>query len=327
MADLINSLAKLADYKGLVLSAYPTEQVGVENGQVSFTSEAPSVTSQEIAADAVFLKDVKEVPGSNVVGDKVTYTATRVSSGGEDMQKIMDEIEKSGKQPLFSIHGFQGTPDVWMNLTELANEGTFQDSKYVLIPVVWPGANSFNYFQSRSDAEKAAEAFKNALLKINDIFPRKSLLAVSMGNWVLKYLADEKLTFDNVFMSAPDVEQNIFTTSEGANIVKMVENGPGGKVVVFFNRFDTVLILATRNLSPSWLPTIPSFNPFTFATRLLNGPPPRLGLNGPPASDISAKVESVNVEAVRNRSDLSGHNYVFDSGLVTIYDKYFLERN
>lgn len=56
-------------------------------------------------------------------------------------------------------------------------------TKFKLIPVIWP--LSMNYFGDRTEASKGAgKAFKS-LTKVAKEFPRKSLIAHSMGNRVL----------------------------------------------------------------------------------------------------------------------------------------------
>ena len=72
--------------------------------------------------------------------------------------------------------------------------------------MLWPtqAGNALNFIQrysgDRGYSKAAGEAFKNSMKEFAGVFPRKSLVAHSMGNRVLRHAADARYRFDNIFM-------------------------------------------------------------------------------------------------------------------------------
>ena len=72
--------------------------------------------------------------------------------------------------------------------------------------MIWPtqAGNALNFIQrysgDRGYSKAAGEAFKNSMKEFAGVFPRKSLVAHSMGNRVLRHAADARYRFDNIFM-------------------------------------------------------------------------------------------------------------------------------
>ena len=126
--------------------------------------------------------------------------------------------------------------------------------------MIWPTAGGVTkYVLDRDNSEIAGLALKS-MLEYSKRFPRKSLLAHSMGNRVLRYAADSKFEFDNIFMVAADVDADIFNqectgerwwtklsqklgredrSEDGRNIINMLKDG--GKVHVLHNHLDKAL--------------------------------------------------------------------------------------
>ena len=62
--------------------------------------------------------------------------------------------------------------------------------KFTLVPVIWPSSGGIsNYFSDRGYSKGAGEALKIGMSKYAGMFPKKSLLAHSMGNRVLRHAA------------------------------------------------------------------------------------------------------------------------------------------
>lgn len=160
---------------------------------------------------------------------------------------------KSGK-PLLCIHGFNVQPESHLT-TCCQHKDKF--TKFTLIPVIWPSKGGvLNYFQDREGGSKCAgRALKKCLVEYGGMFPRKSLLAHSMGNRMLRFAADSKFEFDNIFMAAADVNGNMFNKKyiknwkevdrrEDGLILKDMLHGRG-KIYALQNKRDYALTGST----------------------------------------------------------------------------------
>jgi len=299
------------DSKSLVMAAFDVDDIGGD--KVRFTT-SPEVTNK---TKAVFLTNVKEDPD-----DKLT--ATRVKP--EDLHTFFVDTK-----PLQCAHGWAGRPDQWINICDEEQKTTFSeisDNKYTLVPVLWPATmitqsrrlNPFEntparisgYNNSRENASKAGQAAARLLADVSD--KQFDFLCVSMGNWFLKELAKEAAAngvmevFNEIYMSAADVDSNIFTSDVGGNIVKLLKKEGDGKIYVFVNKEDLLLLGSTTWLNEKF-------------------PLHRLGL-GLKREDISKKfhdkVQVVDVNTYlhedKDDRDERDHGYMFKKSVVKFYN-------
>lgn len=299
-----------ARFSGLVVGALDFTETNNQTTNVEFTN-SPTVSGNR---KAVFMKNVTEsqsIFGNGFIrGLKVT-----------DPVSELEEMKKRGKIPLFCIHGWQGRPDIWLSGCNKVKDKFLKETRYELVPVLWPanGNNSFprelvpfpvavDYLGSREDAASAAEVLKEAFTSIKD--QQKSVLGVSMGTWFLQELAaldnSEELNFDDIFLSAADLDETVFDNDVGKNIIKMIstsDENENGKVYVMHNANDTILQLST------------------FANTATNNGTRRLGLdgaiggNGPRLKNVDVTVKQR--ELGRGRS----HGYLFEDYIIEFYEK------
>jgi len=299
------------DSKSLVMAAF--DVVYIDGDKVSFTT-SPEVTNK---TKAVFLTNVKEDPTNKL-------TATRVKP--EDLHTFFGDTK-----PLLCAHGWGGRPDQWINICDGEQKTTFSeisDNKYTLVPVLWPAAirpqclkwnlientpaELSGYNNSREAASKAGQAAARLLADVSD--KQFDFLCVSMGNWFLKELAKEAVAngvmevFNEIYMSAADVDSNIFTSDIGGNIVKLLKKEGDGKIYVFVNKEDIALKTSTIGLNARF-------------------PLHRLGL-GLKHENISKKyrdkVQVVDVNTYlsedKDDRDQQDHGYMFKKSVVKFYN-------
>ena len=86
-------------------------------------------------------------------------------------------------------------------------------SIFKLVPVLWPSAGKefLAYFTDRVWSKAAGEALRQStMIPVTETFS-KSVLCHSMGNHLLKYVANEANSlFDNIFMVASDENSVLF---------------------------------------------------------------------------------------------------------------------
>lgn len=203
---------------------------------------------------ATFLINVRQVNYSGIPGRR-DFEADTVTV--EEAIATINEAASDGDgKPLFCIHGFGVEPGD--HLRECGKHAQkFDKGKNYLVPVIWPNSMAYN-----KNMNTVVGGVANALALIKekvDVFPGKSLMAHSLGNYIVSIMANSKLQFDNIFMVAPDVRYDIFHkkviesgkkgAENGLNIFRSLsENSDGtkrGKVYVFANRSDRVLQLSS----------------------------------------------------------------------------------
>uniref|UniRef100_A0A7S3QCR9 Alpha/beta hydrolase n=1 Tax=Chaetoceros debilis TaxID=122233 RepID=A0A7S3QCR9_9STRA len=321
-------------YKGLALTSIDVIKTGEKseggNPLVHFDG---TIEGRADDKDATFLKNIKEV--KDATGKKV-LEAEKLTVA--QAKAIINQASSDGKgKPLFCIHGFNVQPRTHLKTIKEATLDKFNKGKFMPIPVMWPSeGGTTNYWGDRETTPGAGNGLK-ILKQALDSFPSKSLLAHSMGNRVLRYAADAKFKFDNIFMVAADVQHNIFnkdyinsgkTTDEdrrelqGMKICSMLTstNGkPKGKVYVLVNGADFAL-----NAS--------GWNPTTFT--------PRLGAIGAhyrrnwalfwtedkkvTHPDIVDCIENVGCNSKLNLWEKTAHSYQFYPQIVQSYqEKHF----
>ena len=136
-------------------------------------------------------------------------------------------------------------------------------SIFKLVPVLWPSAGQefLAYFTDRGWSKAAGEALlQSTMIPVTETFS-KSVLCHSMGNHVLKYVANEANSlFDNIFMVASNENSVLFNKKyidggnqewrkDGVRITDMLTKGKGGKIHVVHNKNDpSLLILGVLDL-------------------------------------------------------------------------------
>merc|ERR1739844_347207 len=111
------------------------------------------------------------------------------------------------------------------------------------------------------------------------------------------------LSFENIFMSAADVDEDIFSSvdKEGANIVGMLEKNGSGKVYVFHNIGDLILrgstnVVPGENIETSLDEIKDRIKDNLDVRTFPNLPLSRLGIRGAQniSKDFKGKVENKN---------------------------------
>lgn len=240
-------------YKGLALTSIDVVETGrtsegeEKNPLVQFDG---TIAGKADDKDSTFIKNIKEV--KNKDGNKV-LEAEKLTV--KQAKKIINEgCEDRHGKPLFCLHGFNVQPSGHLKTVKNAQD-LFNKGKFMLVPVMWPSEGGVkNYGNDRETTPGAGNGLKSLKDKI-DCFPSKSLLAHSMGNRVLRYAADAKFKFDNIFMVAADVQHDIFNEDyinsgnksdpnrrelQGLTICKMLNRG--GKVYALVNGADFALV-------------------------------------------------------------------------------------
>jgi len=204
---------------------------------------------------AVFLTNIDHIEGNNVDSERI-YEADKITP----LEAYEAFVEEFGDnvEPLFYIHGFNNEPG-WVFKEALRANSNSNLKKYKVVPVIWPseGCSVTCYHTDRSEnAVGASKGLKDGILGLN-AFPKKALLTHSMGNWVLRGAADERVKFDNIFMVAADVPYNLFESEfikdesdDGIEIFNMLKEKPGtstpeGKIYVLSNWGDEALTVSS----------------------------------------------------------------------------------
>lgn len=246
-------------YDGIVLTSIDVTKVKDKSGYVTFSGGKSGTASKT----ATFLKNVKQINAKDEGGQRL-FEAEKITKG--DAKKIIEKDNEDGRggKPLFCMHGFNVHPG--NHLKQLKNlRKKFNKGKFTLVPVIWPTKGETTaYWNDREQGSKIGGAFKTLAADVN-FFNGKSLIAHSMGNFVLRNAADARIRFDNIFMVAADVHHDIFKKDyidgsgperkDGLNICNMLKDKKKGKVHVCYNGADYALNGA-------------AYIPSTFFTRL-----------------------------------------------------------
>jgi len=335
----------------IILAAFAVDDIDKKAGTVKFDAIPEAIRPGQ---GAVFLKNVEEKD------DDGSFTAERVKDDAELVKLLTtiatinedeeDEvILKEGLKPLFCIHGFLGAPWTWINPIASAQQEYANDKNIKLIPVLWPAGGiinpnvienivplSYRYYTRRSAAEASsrpmANAFQKAFTKLDKEGVKMDVVGTSMGNWVLKELANKRINekdnegqtftflFENIFMNASDVRSDIFTSNEGQNIIDMANND--GLVIVHYNQSDGILELATNSFLVSdikrwvrrFLIWVPEFIPRLGWKGIIGQPEPGDKRKKLVQYDCTSEVEA------EGNPLFVGHGYIFDKFL---FDKFY----
>ena len=234
-------LAAKPAYDGLVMTSIDVKRPDPNNPKrVEFCGR---IRGNEKDSDAVILTNVVEVRREGWKRVPI-FQADEVD---------ISEVKKSIKKPLLCIHGFNVQPESHL---EQCRTKRHEFKNFDLIPVIWPSTGGiYNYWGDRGYSKGAGKALRQSMEKYAGMFPRKSLLAHSMGNRVLRYAADSKYMFDNIFMCAADVDNKRFDEKyinndseerrkDGLRLKDML-NDSKSRIHVLHNRQDYALTGST----------------------------------------------------------------------------------
>ena len=303
-------LAANTPYPGIVLTSMDVKYIDEESNpkRVEFSGR---IKQKEGDTDTAILKNVVEVRKEGNFWNRVPiFQADEVS---------VSELKASVKKPLLCIHGFDVQPGSHLARCREVRE---KFKNFDLLPVIWPSDGGLpRYWGDRENSKNAGEAFQS-LLKFAGMFPRKSLLAHSMGNRVLRFAANGNFKFDNIFMAAADVNNKMFDKDyidstegdpegrrdDGLQFVKMLRKA-NSKIYVLHNRQDyaltgsTIVKLGTGRLGASGVPDMDKVHP-----------------------DIKGKVENINAgqKWLNWTPNFAAHSYQFSDEAIDFYDKVYL---
>jgi len=211
------------------------------NGKITFNIRDAGPRND---TTTLFIKDIEVKDG--------VLTATKVNDD-DDLIKDLQE----NHNVFFAMHGLSTPADIYLDYCTKVqvklddNTGKVDFTK--IVPVIWPSLDGgglplinpdFYKNVQGNGAKGASQAFKGWAENASK-FKNKSLMMESMGNEVFRYAADEKFGFDNLFMAAADVPNDIFAgdDQEGNNIIKSLKKG--GKVYVLHNPVDWLLWISS----------------------------------------------------------------------------------
>lgn len=160
--------------------------------------------------DVAFLLQVKQKEEKD---DTVVFQAIKVS-----LEIFREKLMAENKKLLACVHGFQVEPEDWLEeCAKIQNSELFE---HKVIPVIWPsvGAAGFDVSIKYDREQTIAYEAGAALAPIAELGmdSHLSLMCHSMGNRVLlsyvQHNASIDQKFENVFMVAADVWEEVFNT-------------------------------------------------------------------------------------------------------------------
>jgi len=179
----------------------------VGDGKKSFTAD-----NQGKGGKAFILK--------NIIDKQDRFEAELVQP--EDAKSILKTVlsYEGREETLFYIHGWKTSCRHAINQTvKMNNFDSKKSKKFLVIPVFWAATwNNISYADERKEyAPEAGQDFHDLLLLLsttmNNCPVKKSVMAHSMGNYVLRIIAEKntlKPMFEDIFMVAPDVRWDLF---------------------------------------------------------------------------------------------------------------------
>lgn len=295
------SAARGEPYPGIVLTTIDATPVG--NNFVEFSGNTPGKENDDSALVLKNVEDTGRKEGGYPVfrGEKVDVT----------------ELKASVKKPLLVIHGFRVQPQ---SILENCKKNMHKFKKFDLIPVIWPTTGGTRYQEDRGHSMEAGTALWSSMTKFAGMFPRKSLMAHSMGNRVLRHAAAADFKFDNIFMVGADVPRQIFNTD--------YINGDSND----WRRQDGLRISEMLNNAKSKIYCLHNVQDFalTGSRWVLNRGTRRLGAWGAEESDklhpkLRERVENYNYGQKLNwTTRFAAHNYHWDDKAVEFYESKFI---
>jgi hypothetical protein len=204
-------------YDGFVVTSidYKLEPTEKRPNRITFTGSIPGNEEKRLSGEelkkhneeckdaATFLWKCKHIGGEDKDGKRV-YEADKLTV----KEAHAEFVKRYGEncKPLFSIHGMNTEPGfTFKELTEAQQK--FNDLKNAIIPVVWPSYNDRSYNKDRYDNVPEVTKELNMLVQhvlgeTGSLFKNKNLICHSMGNYILRGVANPNIKFDNIFMVA-----------------------------------------------------------------------------------------------------------------------------
>lgn len=251
-------------YEGLICTSIKVE-VHPDDPTLRTFSEADNNAKD---GAGVFLKNVKLREGSSTKSNEREFVATHVD---KDNAKLLVESRcaKGDGKPLFCVHGFNVEPYDALVESKQAYEDFDDDKIFYLIPVLWASGGGLTQYDDDKwvRSVNAGNALRKLFDGMDETFPSKSILAHSMGNFVLYNGAIEPINahFDNIFHVAADISYDIYhknvnsdKKARARNIFNMLslgdDNKPKGKIYNLINGGD--LALTASSWLPTWTPIV-----------------------------------------------------------------------
>ena len=177
-----------------------------------FKDSASGYQNEMITDAATFVHNCECQPhGKNYEGLRI-FKADILTM--EKAKQLFVDHHGEDAVPFFAVHGFDNEPVSLLNgvkqaqedLDELDNE---VKSNCQIVPVLWPNygwkvspaAHRKNKANSSETEVEINKMLDQAMVSLN-VFPKKNLMCHSMGNFLLRREANDKLQFDNIFMVA-----------------------------------------------------------------------------------------------------------------------------
>jgi hypothetical protein len=214
---------------------------------------------------------------------------------------------------LLCVHGFRKQPAEWLTTCAAYDGG----NRFTVVPVLWPASDARTfweaYYEDRHNARFTGAAFRPLLECLEQISGPKSLMCHSMGNYILTWSAPVTAPaqlFDNIFMVAADVDQDIFTSSshndDASNTTPHAAAAAGHRILNLAHRVHVLYSNLDVALWGRQVSTIRT---------------PVLGLHGPPR-EVDRKVTSLKCnDFARSDGDFwVGHNYFFSKKAIEYYE-------
>ena len=299
-------------YEGIIVTTFGVidSPTATNPNQVTFNFDSPGDDDKNAAS---FIHRIKDIGGGQFEATKLTVEGVR--------EVVMTTGEAKGKL-LFSVHGFATKPREYLENTIANAQRDF--NKFRLIPVIWPSEGDLTkYYEDQFFSELVGKLLQSITPTGQNETISKSILCHSMGNRVLRNFANEGVTFDNIFMVAADVDEDLFNAGklngdeeQALNIKNMLTKGKGGKIHVLYSKKDEALSLSAGAFLPDLL---------GFAGAFLRGNPdprPRLGREGVDLNNVIPEVKDfIASKDVTNEDGGEGnHKYQFKPHAIDHYE-------
>jgi len=283
-------------YEGIIVTTFGVidSPTATNPNQVTFNFDSPGDDDKNAAS---FIHRIKDIGGGQFEATKLTVEGVR--------EVVMTTGEAKGKL-LFSVHGFATKPREYLENTIANAQRDF--NKFRLIPVIWPSEGDLTkYYEDQFFSELVGKLLQSLTPTGQKETISKSILCHSMGNRVLRNFANEGVTFDNIFMVAADVDEDLFNAGklngdeeQALNIKNMLTKGKGGKIHVLYSKNDNAL------------------NASFFA----NSFRPRLGREGIKLDKVIPEVKDfiASKDVTNEDGGDGGHNYQFKPHAIDYYE-------
>jgi hypothetical protein len=236
-----------------------------------------------------------------------------IAGGVNDDDQPQSPVPPQPPALLLCVHGFRKQPAEWLRACAAYDGG----NRFTVVPVLWPASNARTfweaYYEDRRNAQYTAAAFRPLLEFLEQISGPKNLMCHSMGNFILKWSAPDTAPaqlFDNIFMVAADVDQDIFAPSSQDDKSNTPNNAAAGQRIL--NLAHRVHVLYSNLDVALWGRQITTIRT------------PVLGLHGPPPRETTDRNKVISLKCndfARSDGDFwVGHNYFFSKKAIEYYE-------